>query len=150
MQSRLIHEADGQRTYAIVLDTGEEVMGSLRAFAGQERLTAAQITAIGALSDARLQYFDWESKEYLPIPVREQVEVASLVGDVALSPEGKPAIHAHIVLGRRDGSAVAGHLAEAHVRPTLEIILTKSPAHLHKRHDPRSGLALIDPGGDRR
>ena len=150
MQSKLIHEADGQRTYAIVLDAGEEVMGSLRAFAGQERLTAAQITAIGALSDARLQYFDWESKEYLPIPVREQVEVASLVGDVALSPEGKPAIHAHIVLGRRDGSAVAGHLAEAHVRPTLEIILTESPAHLHKRHDPRSGLALIDLGGDRR
>lgn len=150
MQSKLIHEADGQRTYAIVLDAGEEVMGSLRAFAGQERLTAAQITAIGALSDARLQYFDWESKEYLPIPVREQVEVASLVGDVALSPDGKPAIHAHIVLGRRDGSAVAGHLAEAHVRPTLEIILTESPAHLHKRHDPRSGLALIDLGGDRR
>ena len=150
MQSKLIHEADGQRTYAIVLDAGEEVMGSLRAFAGQERLTAAQITAIGALSDAKLQYFDWESKEYLPIPVREQVEVASLVGDVALSPEGKPAIHAHIVLGRRDGSAVAGHLAEAHVRPTLEIILTESPAHLHKRHDPRSGLALIDLGGDRR
>ena len=150
MQSKLIHEANGQRTYAIILDAGEEVMGSLRAFAGQERLTAAQITAIGALSDARLQYFDWESKEYLPIPVREQVEVASLVGDVALSPEGKPAIHAHIVLGRRDGSAVAGHLAEAHVRPTLEIILTESPAHLHKRHDPRSGLALIDLGGDRR
>ena len=150
MQSKLIHEANGQRTYAIILDAGEEVMGSLRAFAGQERLTAAQITAIGALSDAKLQYFDWESKEYLPIPVREQVEVASLVGDVALSPEGKPAIHAHIVLGRRDGSAVAGHLAEAHVRPTLEIILTESPAHLHKRHDPRSGLALIDLGGDRR
>ncbi len=149
MQSKLIHAADGQRTYAIVLAAGEEVMASLRAFADQERLAAAQITAIGALSDAKLQYFDWETKEYLPILVQEQVEVASLVGDVALSPDGSPAIHAHIVLGRRDGSAMAGHLAAAHVRPTLEIILTESPSHLHKRHDPQSGLALIDIGRDR-
>src|SRR6185437_181837 len=74
-----------------------------------------------------------------------QVEVASLIGDVALSPEGKPALHIHVVLGRRNGSALAGHLAEAHVRPTLEVILTESPAYLTKAHDPESGLALTKP-----
>lgn len=150
MQSKLIHEADGQRTYALVLAAGEEVMGALKAFAAEERLAAAQITAIGALSDAELQYFDWQAKEYRPIPVREQVEVASLVGDVALAPDGKPAVHVHIVVGRHDGSALAGHLARGHVRPTLEVILTESPAHLRKRHDPQSGLALIDMRGDGR
>lgn len=62
-----------------------------------------------------------------------------------LSPEGKPALHIHVVLGRRNGSALAGHLGEAHVRPTLEVIVTEPPEHLLKAHDPESGLALIRP-----
>ena len=111
--------------------------------ATRERLGGAQIAAIGALSGATLAFFDWETKKYQPIPVREQVEVASLIGDIAIGPDGKPSVHAHAVLGRRDGTALAGHLQEAHVRPTLEIIVTELPAHLCKAKDTESGLALI-------
>ena len=145
MRCKLLNDTAGQRTFAVILQTGEEAMGCLQTFVEKERISAAQITGIGALSDARLNYFDWETKDYQPIPVGEQVEVASLVGDVALSPEGKPALHIHVVLGRRNGSALAGHLAEAHVRPTLEVIVTEPPAHLLKAQDPESGLALIRP-----
>lgn len=143
MQSRLIHESDGQRTFAVVLETGDEVMACLESFVRLERLSAAQFTAIGAFSDVVLKYFDWESKRYIDNPVREQVEVASLIGDVACGPDGAPALHAHLVAGRRDGTALAGHLGRGHVRPTLEAIFTESPAHLRKRKDPESGLALI-------
>jgi len=142
MQSRLLHEAGGQRTFAVILQTGDEVMACLNDFVARERITAAQVSAIGALSDAELLYFDWETKAYQKIPVNEQVEVASLLGDVAEA-DGKPTLHLHIVIGRRNGSAMAGHLGKAHVRPTLEVIVTESPAHLRKRHDPESGLALI-------
>lgn len=90
-------------------------------------------------------YFDWEKKEYQRIPVHEQVEVASLIGDVAEAPSGQPALHIHLVVGRRNGSAMAGHLGEAHVRPTLEVIVTESPAHLRKVKDAATGLALIRP-----
>jgi predicted DNA-binding protein with PD1-like motif len=76
-----------------------------------------------------------------PNRVDEQVEVASLTGNIALGPDGGPAIHVHSVLGRRDGTALAGHLKEGHVRPTLEIVLTESPAYLC--NDPETGLALI-------
>jgi hypothetical protein len=145
MRSTLLNDSGGQRTFAVVLQTGDEAMACLQTFVEKERVSAAQITGIGAFSDAKLNYFDWDKKAYLPIPVGEQVEVASLVGDVALAPEGKPALHIHVVLGRRNGAALAGHLAEAHVRPTLEIILTEPPAHLLKAHDPESGLALIRP-----
>ena len=86
--------------------------------------------------------FNWERKDYDRIPVDEQVEVLSLVGDIALHRD-KPKIHAHVVLGRRDGSAMGGHLMEAVVRPTLEVLLVDSPAHLCRVHDPESGLALI-------
>jgi uncharacterized protein len=144
VQSKLLHQTGGQRTFAVVLQSGDEVMRCLGEFATRESISAAQITAIGALQGAQLAYFDWEKKRYLPIKVDEQVEVASLVGDVALA-DGKPALHLHAVLGRRDGTAMAGHLQAGHVRPTLEAIITESPAHLRKVMDKESGLALIRP-----
>lgn len=148
MRSKLVN-AGPQRTFVVVLSTGDEAFASLKRFIGEQRLTAAQITAIGAFSDAVLGYFDWARKEYKRIPVAEQVEVVSLIGDVALDPKGEPALHAHVVLGRSDGSALGGHLLEAYVRPTLEVVINEAPAHLRKRHDPESGLALIDLDRDR-
>jgi uncharacterized protein len=145
MKCKLLNENAGRRTFAVILHTGDEVMAELQRFAETERITAAQLTAIGAFSEADLAYFDWEQKDYCRIPVREQVEVASLLGDIALSPDGKPALHLHAVLGRRNGTALAGHLAQAKVRPTLEVIVDESPAHLKKRFDPETRLALIDP-----
>jgi predicted DNA-binding protein with PD1-like motif len=145
MHHKLLHESAGQRTFAVVLRTGEEVVTCLQTFASTERIFAAQLTAIGALSDLVLMYFDWEKKDYLQLPVPEQVEVASLIGDVAQAPSGAPALHIHLVVGKRDGSAMAGHLGEGHVRPTLEVIVTESPAHLRKFKDPETGLALIRP-----
>ena len=143
MEHKLLDESGGQRTFAVVLGTGDEVMQCLQSFVKDQRIHAAQITAIGAFSDAILKYFDWETKKYLDNPVNEQVEVASLIGDVATAPSGEPALHVHLVVGRRDGTAMAGHLGQAHVRPTLEVILTESPAHLRKFKDPETGLALI-------
>jgi len=58
MKSRLLHESSGQRTFAVILETGDEVMGCLQEFAEKERISAAQLTAIGAFSDAVLGYFD--------------------------------------------------------------------------------------------
>jgi uncharacterized protein len=145
MDYKLLHEHDGERTFAIIMKKGDEVLSSIKSFAEKERIAAAQITAIGALSDVILLYFDWDKKDYKRIPVPEQVEVASLIGDIALDPKGKPAIHIHLVVGRHDGTAMAGHLGEAHVRPTLEVIVEEAPAYLQKVHDPETGLALISP-----
>jgi hypothetical protein len=72
------------------------------------------------------------------------LELLSLIGDIALD-KGKPVVHAHAVVGRKDGTAHGGHLRKAVVRPTCEIILTESPRHLQKELDPKSGLALIKP-----
>ena len=145
MQQKLLGEANGQRTFAVVLETGDEVMSSLQSFVRQRRIAAAQITVIGAFKSVVLKYFDWDSKKYMSNKVDEQVEVASLIGDVAVAPSGEPALHIHLVVGRRDGTALAGHLGSAMVRPTLEVVITESPAHLQKVEDPATGLALIRP-----
>jgi predicted DNA-binding protein with PD1-like motif len=131
-------------TWALVFEAGDEAFALLSAWVEERGVGAARLTAIGAFERAVVGYFAWERRDYERIPVDEQVEVLSLVGDVALDPDGKPVVHAHVVLGRRDGSTVGGHLLEGHVRPTLEVVLDEVPAHLRKRHDPESGLALID------
>ncbi|MDQ3912423.1 MAG: DNA-binding protein [Actinomycetota bacterium] len=143
MRAKQIHEEGGQKTFALVLDTGDEVVSELTNFAKDNGLDASSLTAIGAFSDARLGYFDMERKEYKEIPVEEQVEVLSLVGDIAPKDDGEPQVHAHVVVGRFDGTTRGGHLLEAHVRPTLEVVVTESPEHLQRRTDEETGLALI-------
>jgi uncharacterized protein len=133
---------DEETTHLLVFGSGDEVVSTLEAFAREHELTAARFTAIGAFSEATLGYFDWERKTYAEIPLAEQVEVLTLAGDIALK-DGEPAVHAHVVVGKRDATAHGGHLLEARVRPTLELV--ESPAHLRKEHDPETGLALIAP-----
>ena len=129
--------------WALVFDKGDEPMAELERFAREHDLKAASFTGIGAFEEVVLGYFDRKRKEYEEIPVPEQVEVLSLAGDVAVS-GAEPKVHAHVVVGKRDGSAHGGHLLRGRVWPTLEVVLTESPAELRKSHDPETGLALID------
>lgn len=129
-------------TSALVFDTDEEVIRTLEAHARRTGIKAAHFTALGAFSSATLAYFNWETREYDEIPVDEQVEVTSLVGDIGTH-DGDPAVHVHCVLGRPDGSAITGHLIEARVRPTLELFLTAYDDELVRRTDEQSGLPLI-------
>ena len=143
MRAKHLYEDRGCKTFALVFGTGDEVVATLTDFAKDNELDASSLTAIGAFSDAKLGYFDVERKEYKEIPVEEQVEVLSLVGDIALRDDGEPQVHVHVVVGRSDGTTRGGHLLEAHVRPTLEVIVTESPEHLQRRTDEETGLALI-------
>jgi hypothetical protein len=142
MKSTVLHGHE-PKTYALIFDKGDEVVAELTAFAEAHNLAGAHFTAIGAFSDVTLGYFDRTRKDYMKIPVREQVEVLSLVGDVARQ-QGEPKVHAHVVIGKADGTAHGGHLLAARVWPTLELVLTESARTLARRSDPESGLALID------
>jgi predicted DNA-binding protein with PD1-like motif len=143
MKSKLLHTENGQRTFALVFDKGDEVKGKLLDFAAENAIAGAQFSAIGAFREATLGYFDRKTKEYKKIPVDEQVEVVSLLGNIAQK-DGKPQLHAHVVVGKSDGIAFGGHLLKATVWPTLEVVLVESPKHLLRTLDDETGLALID------
>jgi predicted DNA-binding protein with PD1-like motif len=145
MKDTLLNEHGGLRTFAVVLDTGDEAMVALASFAEARQLRASQFTAIGAFSRVVVAYFEWDTKKYRRIPIGEQVEVLSLLGDITFE-ERTPKVHAHVVVGKADATAHGGHLLEGHVRPTLEIVLTETPAHLHRRFDPETGLTLLGKG----
>ena len=131
------------KTFVVVFETGDELATGLLKFAKDQKLSAASFKAVGALSSVRLGWFSLESKKYEPaVTLDEQIELLSLIGDVALK-DGEPVVHAHAVIGKKDGTAHGGHLLEARIRPTCEVVLTESPVHLQRFIDPESGLALI-------
>jgi uncharacterized protein len=141
MKYQLINN-DQQKTFAVILESGEEVIEKIMEFAQEQKISASQLTAIGAFSNTIVGFFDFSMKDYKKIPFKEQMEVLTLNGDITLF-NGQYKIHAHVVLGREDGSAHGGHLLKATVHPTLEIILNESPAYLSREMDKESGLALI-------
>jgi uncharacterized protein len=141
MHYKLINEKP--KIFALVFNTNDELAQGLQRFASEQKLASASFKAIGALSFVKLGWLNWETKQYEPsVCLDEQVELLSLIGDVALK-DGEPQVHAHAVVGKRDGTAHGGHLLQAHVRPTCEVVLTESPAHLKKEFDPAAGIALI-------
>lgn len=142
MKTKLL-SAEATKIYALVFDKGDEVIAGLQRFAEQEGLDSAHFTAIGAFRSVALQYFNAETSAYDDIPVEEQVEVLALNGNVALDRDGIK-IHAHVVVGLRDGATRGGHLKEAHVFPTLEVIVEEAPNYLRRHYDPETGLTLID------
>lgn len=144
MQFKLLASAE-KKTWAIIFSDGEDPAEGLLNFAREQKLSASQFTAIGAFSEVELGFFEMDKQDYKRIPIHEQVEVLSFLGDITRGDEHGPKVHAHVVLGKADGTAWGGHLMSARVRPTLEVILTESPTHLRRVHDSRTGLALIDP-----
>ena len=142
MRAQLIHEHNGEKTFVLVFDKGEEVVAGLHEFATRQHIAAAHLTAVGAFHDVRLGYFERARKDYKHISLREQVEVLALVGNIALA-KGQPKLHAHVVVGKSDGTAHGGHLLEAHVWPTLEVVAVESPRHLRRTIDEETGLALL-------
>jgi len=143
MKSKLLLDEDGLKTFALVFDKDEEAKESLMRFATKNGLRGAQVTAIGAFSEVTLGFFDRQKKSYREIPVKEQVEVLSFAGNI-VEKEGKPMLHAHVVVGKADGTAHGGHFLNGRVWPTLEMIIFETRAHLRRKHDEETGLPLID------
>jgi hypothetical protein len=144
MKSKLLAEGAGERTFVLILDPGEEASSTITGFAEREAVSAASLTALGAFSKATVGWFDLASKAYRKIPVGQQCEVLSGIGDIALGDDSKPSLHMHVVLGLSDGSTRGGHLLEGTVQPTLEVTLVETPVHLRRKKRPELGIALID------
>ena len=138
MKSKLLHDNNGLRTFAIVFDKNDDARVGLLEFANTNRFADAHITGIGAFSEVTLGFFDPTRKEYKKIPLNEQVEVLSFIGNI-VQMDGKPKLHAHVVVGKADGTAHGGHFLGGKVWPTLEITLTELPVHLRRREMQRPG-----------
>jgi uncharacterized protein len=144
MQSKLVWENAGERTFVLVLDAGEEAFAAIAGFAQRSSLAGASLTALGAFERVTVGWFDLARKTYKPIEIDSQCEGLSLLGDIATGDDGTPSLHMHAVLGLRDGTTRGGHFLKGIVRPTLEVTIVETPARLRRRQRPELGIALID------
>ena len=144
MQVQLLNPGEPTKQYAVIFYQGDEAFSGLLEFAEKYHVTSAHFTAIGALSGATLGWFDPQRKMYKKIPINGQHEVIGMSGDIALY-QGNPVVHTHMVVGTSDGTTRAGHVLNAYVSPTLEVMVTVDPVAMQKRFDPETDLTLIDP-----
>jgi uncharacterized protein len=138
-----LDDAGGHRTFVLVCDRGDDPVEALTSAAKRFDLRAASLTGIGAFAAVTLGFFDHARRDYRRRVIREQVEVVSLIGNIA-SDRGEPRVHAHVVVARSDGGALGGHLLGGTVDPTLEVTLVEAPGVLRRKTDAATGLALID------
>jgi len=139
MQSTQIHNG-----FFIVLSRGEELMAALREFCERNDVHWAQFSAIGAVEDVEIGYYDLENREYVFNAEVGPFEVANLDGNISQLNEA-PLVHAHATLSRCDDSlsCIGGHLKSAHVALTLEICLWVVTQPLQRGFDEETGLNLL-------
>ncbi len=134
--------------YIVRLESGEAVIETLTRLLQAEDIQFASVSAIGAVRQAQLGYWNAATGEYEFSDFEEQMEVVSFGGNCSIKEDGpgqfKPFLHIHCVLGRRDFSVIAGHLKEAEVHPTLEVWLRTEQSPVRRARDPESGLDLLD------
>jgi predicted DNA-binding protein with PD1-like motif len=130
--------------HLVRLERGEKVIASLRRFAKRYRIGFAAFRAIGTLDQVTLGYYDSDSQAYRNQALDEAVEVLNLSGNISRGADGEHIVHAHVTVGGPDYTALGGHVVEATVGPTLELVVDTWPTSVQRRHDPDTGLDLWD------
>lgn len=129
--------------YLVRLKSGEELMSTLTDFLQREGVQFANLSAAGAVEWIRLGYWNAETKQYEYRTFQEQLEIVSFQGNCALK-DGRPFLHLHGVFGRRDFSAIGGHIKEARIHPTIEVWLYTEDVPVRRVKDQATGLDLLD------
>jgi predicted DNA-binding protein with PD1-like motif len=131
--------------HVLRIDEGEEAVATIRDYLVEQSILAGYFVAWGAFSRLKLEFFEPRQGEYRERTFDEQLEVASLLGNIACL-DGEPVVHAHLTVGDREFRTYSGHLAEGIVRPMLEVFVTPLPGELPRVRDARTNLAVLAPG----
>jgi len=157
MRYRIIEQVGPRRKFVLVLDAGEEVIAAIHHFAAELKVQGASLIGIGALSSARLGWFNPATQEFRENHVDEQAEVLSITGNIAVGEDGHDhghahvhghgdvKLHLHVSLGLGDASVRGGHLVEGRVAPTMELIIEEAEEHMVRGVDAVTGLVLLEP-----
>jgi predicted DNA-binding protein with PD1-like motif len=133
-------EVSASREFVARMDHGADWRTEIETLAAEAGVEAAWFTAMGAVQDAELWYYDQDDLEYRTVEFEEPLEVAACVGNVALL-DGERFAHTHAVLSRRSGQTLAGHLDSATVWAG-ELHMRAFEEPLEREHDPVTDLDL--------
>jgi hypothetical protein len=125
------------------LAKGQDLLAALEKLAQEHSITLGEVSAIGAVSQARIGYYNQAERKYYYIDLARPLEILSLIGNISVK-DGKPMVHAHVTLGDEDGQAFGGHLAEGTLVFACEFALLEhqSAISLVRQMDGPTGLFL--------
>ncbi|MDO8572973.1 MAG: DNA-binding protein [bacterium] len=129
-------------THILNIERGEELLSSLRAFLDKEKIKAGYFTGLGAAEVLELAYYNLSTKKFERHTIREDVEILSLVGNIAIL-KNERIIHIHGTFGRKDLSVLGGHIFSLHISGACEIHLIKLPGEMTRAYDEATGLNLL-------
>ena len=138
----MIYTQLGTDKYVLRLESGDDILKSLRQFATTKRLGASLLEGIGSLSKVKLGHYDFKTKQYRYETFEDDLEILNLSGNIATM-DREPLPHVHVTLGRRDFSVIGGHLDEGSSANMVEIGLWKLPGKLVKAKDAEIGLNVL-------
>lgn len=124
------------------LKPGTDLTDGLLAIAKREKIRTAKVEAIGGVNQLRLAYFNSRARKYEEHEYDEFFEVTGLIGNITLK-DGEPFLHLHGTFGRRDMSAIGGHVISGTVFPLLEVVITPTANRALRRFNEKMGLNVI-------
>lgn len=97
------------RTVIGQLERGSDLYDGIARIASEQGIRVGRVTGIGAVQKAKLAYYDQKVMKYYDIDLNEPLEIVSLYGNICTK-DGKPFVHAHVVLADDQGNGKGGHL----------------------------------------
>jgi predicted DNA-binding protein with PD1-like motif len=137
------YPSDDGRAAFVRLPRGVDLLESLNEAAVELGIEAGTLQIVGAVEELTVAYYRQDTQAYEPHRYTEAMEISGGVGNVSIK-DGAPFVHIHVTGSRRDGSAVGGHLFEAHVGATLELFVLRFDGELRRTLDEATGAALLD------
>lgn len=132
-----------KNTFLIRLERGEKVNASLTSFCQKKSIKNAVIHGLGSIEDPTLANYRVDTKKYSEKRLKGIFELTNLIGTVGLF-EGEPLVHTHVTISDEDMRAFGGHLVEAAVSATVEVVLIDLKSRFTKSHSKEIGLRLFD------
>lgn len=129
--------------YFVRIDRGEEIMTTLKKFCEQEKISLAEVKALGAIDDFSVGLFDVETKKYHANHFTFPAEIVSLWGTVTAM-DGEVYLHIHLSAGDSHGHVFGGHLNTARVSATCEMIVDVSEGTVERKFSEEVGLNLFE------
>lgn len=129
--------------YTLKLETGEEIIATLTAFAAEHGVRAGMISGLGAVGDPELGFFVRSTREYVTRTFAGEWEIGVLTGNFS-ELDGRPFPHCHVVIGGQDFTAFTGHLFSGTVTVTCEVQVLTDPGVMRRVRRPELGFSPLD------
>ena len=124
------------------LDPGEEILEQVKAVSLRENIQLATVQGLGAVNEITVGVFDTAAKEYHANHFQGSYEIVSLTGTISTM-NGEYYCHLHLSAGAAQGHVVGGHLNEARISATAELVITILPGTVDRAFSPEVGLNLF-------